>query len=260
MHLLITGAAAGIGAATVQAALDAGHQVMAADQDGEGLATRWTDHPQVTQHHLDVRDAAQWASLFESAQQPVDVLINIAGVLRPGHTGALEPADVALQIDVNVKGVILGTDAAARHMTPRGAGHIINLGSTACLYPTPGNTVYAASKYAVRGFTLAAAGDLKPHGIAVSLVGPSAVRTAMLEQQRGRKESALTFSGKRALTPEEVAQELIGPVLDKRPLEVFLPRSEGVIGKLATTAPNFFLKQAEKFRAKGLENAQRTDF
>lgn len=260
MKLMITGAAGGIGAATVRAALAAGHEVLAVDQDAVTLKRLWGDRAGIDTGTLDVRDAKAWQVLFEAQKTPIDALLNIAGVLRPGHAGELSMQDVNLQIDVNVKGVIFGTDAAARHMKPRGKGHIVNVGSTASLYPTPGNTVYAASKYAVRGFSLAAAGDLKPHGIAVSLVGPTAVRTEMLEQQRGRKESALTFSGKRALSAEEVAQSLIGEVLTKRPLEIYLPASEGVIGKIAMSAPALFLKQVEMFREKGLKNAQKQDF
>lgn len=260
MRILITGAAAGIGAAIAEHALRAGHAVLAADLDPDALKTRWSKHDGITVHTMDVRDAAQWTSLFDTLDEPVDVLINVAGVLRPGHTGELDVADVTLQLDVNVRGVIVGTDAAARHMKPRGQGHIINIGSTASLYPTPGNTVYSATKHAVRGFSLAAAGDLRPHGIAVSLVGPTAVRTAMLEVQRGRRESALTFAGKRALSADEVAAAVIDKVLKEQPLECYLPSSEGLVGKFATTMPGMFLKQVEKARAKGEANARKSDY
>lgn len=259
MKLMITGAANGIGAATVEAALAAGHSVIAADQDAAGLARRWGNMPQVITQTLDVRDAQAWQQAMQAAGE-LDVLINVAGVLRPGRTGELSVEEVNLQIDVNVKGVIFGTNAAAAQMAPRGQGHIVNVGSTASLYPTPGNTVYAASKHAVRGFSIAAAGDLKAKGVAVSLVGPTAVRTDMLELQRSRDESALTFSGKRALSAAEVASAIINKVLKDKPLEIYLPSSEAFAGKLMTLMPGLFLKNVERFRARGVKNVKAGSF
>lgn len=257
MRILITGAANGIGAATVTRALVDGHEVVAVDLDESALEQRWGNNKAVRTAMLDVRDAAAWQQLVDDLEQhgwPIDVLVNVAGVLRPGHTGDLIPDEIELALDVNVKGVIHGANTVAAAMKTRGAGHIINVGSTASLFATPGNTVYAASKFAVRGFTIAAAGDLRPYGIHMTLVGPTAVKTGMLEQQRGRKEAAMTFAGKRALTVTEVADAIIGKALRKRPLEMYLPASDEILGKLCASVPQFFLSQAEKARAKGEKN------
>ncbi|HEY9118456.1 MAG TPA: SDR family oxidoreductase [Marinobacter sp.] len=255
MNLLITGAASGIGACIAQLACKQGHTVVAADLNETALTSRWGNEPAVRCMVLDVRNQDSWAALLEQLDEkrwPVDVLINVAGVLRSGRAGELKSDDIDLMLDVNLKGTILGTNAVAAAMIARGhPGHIINIGSIASLYATPGTTIYATSKHAVRGFSIAAAGDLRPHGIAVSLVGPGPVKTAMLEQQRGDEKAALTFSGARALSPEEVAQAVLGPVMRHRPLEQFIPWREGILGKLCTVAPGFFLRMTKRAAERG---------
>ncbi|CAN7144249.1 SDR family oxidoreductase [Pseudomonas sp. LjRoot71] len=255
MNLLITGAASGIAACMAELAIKQGHRVIAADVDEAALTSRWQHQAKVTCIKLDVRSQDSWDRLLAQLDEqrcPADVLINVAGVLRSGRVGELQLDDIELMLDVNVKGVILGTNAVAASMIARGyAGHIINIGSLASLYATPGTTIYATSKYAVRGFSIAAAGDLKPHGIAVSLVGPGPVKTAMLELQRGDEKAALTFSGARALTPEEVASAVLGPVMRKRPLEQFIPWHEGLLGKLCSIAPGLFLRMTKQAAERG---------
>lgn len=253
MKIIITGANRGIGATLVEKATQQGHQVVALGRNLDALQQLWQGNSQVTCDQLEVTDANNWQAIIER-HAPFDVLINVAGVLYSGQTGELNPDEVSAMLDVNVKGTIYGTNAAATAMKKQGFGHIINVGSTASLFPTPGTPIYATSKFAVRGFSIAAAGDLKPHGIAVTLFGPCAVKTDMLEKQRGDKNAALTFTGKRALSAEEVADAILGPVLKKQPLEYFLPRSDGWLGKFSNVFPAVFLKLAEKARKKGEEN------
>jgi 3-oxoacyl-[acyl-carrier protein] reductase len=263
MRILITGAANGIGAAIAAAAAHRGDTVVAADLDRAALARRWERNPGMVCEELDVSSAEDWAQLagrLNRAGHDIDVLINVAGVLRSGKAGELSPQDVHDMLDVNVKGVIFGTNAIAAGMIRRGSGHIVNIGSTASLYATPGTTVYAASKFAVRGFSIAAAGDLRPHGIAVTLVGPGPVKTGMLEQQRGDINAALTFTGTRALAAEEVAEAVLGPVLKKRPLEYYLPAKDGVLGKLCNVLPRFFLGQVDNARRRGERNFSSSAF
>ncbi len=264
MLFLVTGGANGIGACIIEHALKKGHHVIAVDVDGEALAARWGNQPAVHCETLDVTNELQWRRLFEridKERQVVDVVVNVAGVLRSGRTGKLKGEDVRLMLAVNVQGVIFGTNTAAAHMiTHQHKGHIINVGSVASLYATPGNAIYATSKFAVRGFSIAAAGDLKPHGIAVSLVGPGPVKTDMLEQQRGDEDAALTFSGRRALTPDEVANAILGPVLKSRPLECFLPWQAGIVGKISNVAPGFFLHMAQRAFKRGRKNFSSANF
>lgn len=263
MKILVTGAANGIGAAITAAALRRGHIVIAADLDRQVLKDRWKDSRGVVCEELNVSFADDWEMLvgrLDRAGHAIDVLVNVAGVLRSGKTGELLPQDVHNMLDVNTKGVIFGANAVAPAMIRRRSGHIINIGSTASLFATPGTTVYAASKFAVRGFSIAAAGDLRPHGIAVTLVGPGPVKTRMLEQQRGDANASLTFSGQRALTPEEVADAVLGPVLKTRPLEYYLPGKDGILGKISNVLPRLFLSQIASARRRGEKNFHSSAF
>lgn len=262
MRILITGAANGIGAAVAQRALDDGHELIATDADAQALTAKWGDSAATTMP-LDVRDAAAWEAVVARVENdigPLDVLINIAGVLRTGATAAIKPEDVELTFAVNVNGVIFGTNTVAKYMKARQAGHIINVGSLASLYAVPGLTVYSASKYAVRGFSLAAAADLLADGIAVTVVGPGAVKTAMLDQQRGDADAALTFSGSRAFSAEEIADAILGPILEKRPLDFYLPWSQGLQGKVTNLFPKLMFGQMQRLRKKGQSHFQAKAF
>ena len=118
----VTGAARGIGRGLVERLSSAGHSVHAADVDLEGLehtarSRRWPSR--VRPAGLDVRDADSWARRYEQAESdtgPIDLHINCAGVLHPGWTEALDPHQVSRMIDVNFKGVVLGTQRAAASM------------------------------------------------------------------------------------------------------------------------------------------------
>ncbi|MCB9729436.1 MAG: SDR family oxidoreductase [Deltaproteobacteria bacterium] len=259
--VVVTGAASGIGRHLTAALAGTGRRVLACDIDEAGLARAMAEdawpEARVLTFGLDVRDAAAWDSALALAGQrfgPVDVLMNVAGFLRAGWTHELELGDIDRHIDINTKGVILGTRAAARAMVPRKTGHIVNIGSLASLAPVSGLALYAASKFAVRGFSLAAAGDLRPHGVAVTVVMPDAVATPMLDQQVAQPEAALTFSGSAPLTVEDITHAILHKVLPHRPLELTLPWSRGAMARAGTLWPGIGALLDPLLRKKGLKN------
>lgn len=239
MNVLITGAASGIGRAVAELLAARGDQVWAGDVDLDGLgelAERWPK--QLTTAVLDVRAAEQWDRVLDDAERahgPLDVVLNVAGVLAPDRVTAVSDDDVDRQIDVNIKGVIFGTRAAAQRMVPRGRGQIINVGSLASLTPVPGLSIYAASKFAVRGFSLSAAYELAGTGVAVTLVLPDAVETPMLDLQKDRDEAVLTFSG-RVLQVDEVRDAIVD-AMKRRPIELAIPATRGRLAKAAALWP-----------------------
>jgi 3-oxoacyl-[acyl-carrier protein] reductase len=241
---IVTGAASGIGAHLTGALAVAGHRVIATDADVESLEARARERAwpaaAVLVRRLDVRDAVAWPAVVELATSTwgrLDLLLNVAGYLRPGFAHASTVEDVDRHLDVNTKGVIHGTRAAAAVMVRQGGGHIVNLASLAGLCPVPGLSLYAASKFAVRGFSLSAAHELRAHGVAVTVVCPDAVETPMLERQVDSPEAALTFSGGRALSVDHVARLILDRVIPRRPLEVVIPRSRGWLARIVSTFP-----------------------
>jgi 3-oxoacyl-[acyl-carrier protein] reductase len=261
--MLLTGCAGGIGRHLAGVLSRRGHHVVATDLDEAALAreaeSRGWDRAKVTLRRLDVRREDEWEAALDAAFAigPVDVVMNIAGYLQPAYVADVAGRDVDLHLDVNAKGTILGTRAAARRMIPRRAGHIVNIGSLASLAPVPGLSLYSASKFAVRGFTLAAAAELREHGVAVTLVMPDAVDTPMLDKQVPYKEAAMTFSGPRPLTVEDIEALILEEVLPRRPLEAALPLSRAVLARIANTAPALVQRLAPALLRKGMKQQAR---
>jgi 3-oxoacyl-[acyl-carrier protein] reductase len=262
--MLLTGCASGIGKHLTGALLARGHRVVATDLDLAALERaaedgRW-ERPRVRLAKLDVRSEGEWESALDAAKSAfggLDVLMNIAGYLQPAYVADITQRDLDLHFDVNAKGVVLGTRAAARRMIPERRGHIVNIGSLASLAPVPGLSLYSASKFAVRGFTLAAAIELLEHGVAVTLVMPDAVETPMLDKQVAYKEAAMTFSGNKALTVHDIERLIVETVLPKRPLEVAIPPSRAILSRLANTAPAAVQRLAPALLKKGMKQQER---
>nr|WP_241878744.1 SDR family oxidoreductase [Psychrobacter sp. PraFG1]UNK05327.1 SDR family oxidoreductase [Psychrobacter sp. PraFG1] len=221
---IVTGAASGIGRALCERLLtDKGNQVCACDINYEALTQIYANHKladaggSLILQQLDVRDVQQWQEVVNTviAQwQHIDVMCNIAGVLKDNWIADIAlPDDVDLHFDINVKGTIFGTQSVVDTMRNQGSGHIINVASLAALSPVPGLSLYSASKYAVRAYSLAAGMELEKYGIAVTTLCPDAVQTPMLDQQKDKEQAALTFSGSRTLTVDEVVDAIVGPVL-----------------------------------------------
>lgn len=261
--VFVTGAASGIGRALTDRLAQAGHRVFATDINSEGLAAaaregRWPEEA-VRTRALDVRDPEEVRHAMDAAFEHtggLDVLCNVAGYLHPGYAHEADLADVDRHVDVNVKGVMYLTMCAARHMVARKRGHIVNVASMAGIAGIPGLCMYSASKFAVRGWSLAVATELRQHGVHVTVVCPDAVQTPMLDKQVDFEEAALTFSGSRALSPDDVVDAILDDVLPNKPLELLLPRSRGILAKLASAAPGMQLRLEPLLRRKG-RKAQR---
>ena len=266
--VLLTGSASGIGLAITDALAQHGATVFATDADGEALrsvaAQRGWPDDRVHTATLDVRDSARWVAAEKAAIGAMDgltTLINVAGVLHPGWVHEIDVDDAQLQVDVNLMGVVRGMRAVVPGFVQRRQGHVINVASMAALAPIEGISVYSATKYAVRGFSLAAATELRRKGVAVTVLCPDAVRTPMLDRQERFEESDMVFSGPRDLAPEEVASAVLDAMLH-RPLEVYLPRHRGWLARLVDVFPQSAVAMGELVRRRGRKrrvNLQQTE-
>jgi 3-oxoacyl-[acyl-carrier protein] reductase len=240
--VLVTGASSGIGRRLAELLVEGGDRVLALDVDEvalRDLSRRWPAE-RTGARRLDVRDPDGWRAALDDARGRwgrIDVLLNVAGVLVPGKAHETPIEAIERQVDVNAKGLMLGTRLAAEVMVRQGAGHVVNVGSLAALVPVPGIGVYSATKFAVRAYSLACARELAPHGVFVSVVCPDLVNTPMLDAQLDHEEAALAFSGPRALTADEVARCVIDRVLVRREREVWLPGYRGWLARLSDVIP-----------------------
>lgn len=260
----ITGAASGLGLALTSAALKAGHSVFATDIRQDVLeisadAQHWP-RDRVLLCALDVRNPIDWDNaekLFLQRWSQLDVMINNAGILLSGPLSEVGDNDVHRMMDINVKGVMFGSQRAASLMLKQGGGHIVNMGSMSSLAPVPGIGLYSASKFAVRGYSLALAMELKEQGIAVTCVCPDGINTPMLQAEAHSKDAALIFSGGRILTTEEVRDAILGPILEKQPMEYILPDARGWMAKASSAAPELSSRILSLLQKRGLKNQQK---
>lgn len=254
----LTGAASGIGQHLADRLISQGKRVFATDINLEALrlharTRRWPDD-RVWLRKLDVRDATDWNEAISEAVQflgRVDVMMNIAGYMLAGWAHEMPPEIIDRHLDINVKGVIFGTQAAARQMIRQGHGHIINIASMSALAPIPGIAVYSASKYAVRAFSLAAALEFRPHNVFVTVINPDAVRTPLLRPQKGIEAAAVVFSSPKLLTVEDVARAILEKAIPRKPLEVNIPPHRGWLAHLTNTFPRLEFILRDYFQGRG---------
>lgn len=169
----------------------------------------------------DVADATQVQALVEGTIKSfgrVDVLVNNAGVFWRRPLARTSAAELATMVNVNLLGAMLMTRAVLPDMLSRGRGSIISVGSLSGRVAT--EPLYSATKYGLRGFSLALRRQLKGTGVSVSLVSPGNIRTDMTSHVRG------TLPG-----PELVASTIADLVLKPR-REVVVPRMHYAIAWL----------------------------
>lgn len=183
---LVTGAAAGIGAAVIRALADHGACVAAVDLDSAGLDEVISTLPGPGRHlgyPADVRDPAAVTAVVDRTETelgPIGILINVAGVLCTGPALDISDEDWATVFAVNTSGVFHACRAVGRRMAIRGKGCIVTVASNAAGVPRAQMSAYAASKAAAAHFTRCLALELAPRGIRCNIVAPGSTDTAML--------------------------------------------------------------------------------
>ncbi|NNE88726.1 MAG: SDR family oxidoreductase [Silicimonas sp.] len=181
---LITGGAQGIGYACAEALIEDGFDVILCDINAEGVASAAKDLNALAALPCDMGDTAQIKAMFDQIaadQGPIHALVNNAGVAMPGDFLTYELADFERVIDINLKGVFLATQLAARVMVDNKIeGAIVNMSSINAQVAIPAIPAYCASKGGVMQLTKVAALALAKHSIRVNAVGPGSIDTEMM--------------------------------------------------------------------------------
>ncbi|MBW2363073.1 MAG: SDR family oxidoreductase [Deltaproteobacteria bacterium] len=182
---IVTGAASGIGKATAERLAAGGASVVAADRDAAGLT--WTDNrDEVLACSGDVTDEAFNATMVETCRNAygrLDALILNAGI---GANGYIQEIDLEIfdrVMDVNVRGVVLGLQAALPLLRADGGGAVVVTASISGLGGDPGMWAYNTSKGAVANLVRAASLDLARDGIRVNGVCPGPIHTGLTDPE-----------------------------------------------------------------------------
>jgi 3-oxoacyl-[acyl-carrier protein] reductase len=239
---LVTGAACGLGQSLVNRLVALGRRVVAADLDNHRLeeAARLAAWPatQVRLFPLDVREPGQWTQAFalgERAFGGVDVLLHAAGHLKAGAACAAAAEDVHRHLDVNAKGTAFALQAAAAHMVPRGQGHAVVFSSLDAFAPRPGLALHGAAAAAARSVALAADLELRPRGVAVTVLCTATVEAPA--DVLGLGAEACAAAGGAEISADEVVDAVLARALTGRPRELVVPPSRGLAARLAAFSP-----------------------
>lgn len=185
--IFITGGGSGIGRATAELFAKRDWFVGLADINEAGMAetARLIGPDKVFSVRMDVRDRVQWRDALgrfvAASGGRLDVLFNNAGV---GHGGPFEMMDDDkrdLVLDVNLKGVMYGAEAALPHLKATPGSCLLNTCSAAGLYAGPRMGVYSASKFGVRALTDSLDAEWEEHGVKVRSIMPSFIDTPLLD-------------------------------------------------------------------------------
>jgi NAD(P)-dependent dehydrogenase (short-subunit alcohol dehydrogenase family) len=209
--VLVTGAGHGIGRAVAERFGQEGARVVVNDvaRTAEAAALAISDAgEEAIAVMADVSRKPDVDRLFDTALDrfgDVNVLVNCAGLVNESrHFFDGDEAWWDRVLDVNLKGVYLCSDRAARLMARRKGGSIISMSSGGATKAHRGNVAYDASKGGIEAFTRAAALDLAPYGIRVNAVAPGSILTTPLSEQEVRERGKTVPLG-RIGTPEEIA-------------------------------------------------------
>ncbi len=200
---VVTGAASGIGRAIAGSLAQRGCHLALADIDDDGLAREAerlaATGVRVTRHHLDVADriaVAAFPAQVAAGHPGVDILVNNAGVALGGTFEQVAEDDFEWLFGINFFGVVRMTRAFLPLLHSSDDARIVNISSIFGIIAPPGNTAYAASKYAVRGFSESLRHELRKTRIGVTVVHPGGITTSIVENARMPKTSS----------PDEVAK------------------------------------------------------
>jgi NAD(P)-dependent dehydrogenase (short-subunit alcohol dehydrogenase family) len=178
---LITGSARGLGRDITEAALSAGHSVVATARTPsqlDDLVTKYGD--KIRPFALDVTDVAGAAKAVAASVETfgrLDVVVNNAGYANVASVEDFTLEDFRAQVDTNLFGVVNVTKAALPVLREQGGGHIINVSSVGGRVASPGLSAYQSAKWAVSGFSSVLATEVAPLGIRVTVLEPGGIRT-----------------------------------------------------------------------------------
>lgn len=239
----ITGGGRGIGKTTAQALIRKGARVAIGDLDKETAEQAAAELGAGTVAiELNVTDRDSFAAFLDEAERqlgPLDVLMNNAGIMPVTPFEEESDDSIRRQLDINVYGVIVGTQLAVPRMKAKGGGHIVNIASSAGKVGVPGIATYAATKHAVVGLTEAVRAECLGTGVDLSYVMPITVNTQLIEGLADKR-------GVKRVEPEDVANAIVD-ALEVGKVDVYVPRELKVSVAMGNLVPRRLREAISRF-------------
>lgn len=241
--LVVTGAGSGMGRAVAEELVRRGARVAAADVRPEGLARTATlagAGTRLSTHVLDISDRAAVAELPDmvlTTHGRIDGVINNAGIIQPFVPVAdLDLATIEHVLDVNLMGTVYMVKAFLPYLLERPVGHIANVSSMGGFLPVPGQSIYGASKAAVKLLTEGLYAELLDTSVGVSVVLPGAVDTNITENS-GVAMPSLSGPSAPSMTSAPEAARMIVDGIENNRLYVFVGRDSRLMNVATRIAP-----------------------
>lgn len=257
---LLTGATGGLGQAIAKKFAEEGYRLILVDFDAGRLADMASGYQGATTHVLDQRDNAAVARFCDEVieqGQPVDVALVNAGMLKIGNVTAISRQDMLDQLQVNLIATSLMIQSLASRMSRDRKGHIVATVSMGGIVSLKGSATYSASKFGLRGLLWGLRDELLAEGVHVTGIYPAGIDTPLLRHEARHGGSALNFVGD-PVKVDDVVDAIMAAVRKPR-LEVYVPKSEGVTGRIVGAWPGLLSRlyprlerMGEKGRAKFL--------
>lgn len=214
--VIVTGASSGIGLATVKLLLQSGYSVL-------GLSRHFDDpiidHPNLAVDSIDFADVealpARFSELAERIDLPVTGVVNNAGLGRIGFLEQLSYDDLQVCMNVNFMSHAMLCKALLPRLKKQGYGTLVFVGSEAALEGSRQGSIYAASKFALRGFAQSLRQECNRAGVRVGIVNPGATDTAFFDDLHYR--------------PAASASTVISPLVVARSIQHMLEVAPGTV-------------------------------
>ena len=258
----VTGAASGIGRALALRLAELGCDLALADRDEVGLASlRDTIAAKysikVTATKLDVSkqaDVERFAAAAIDAHPKLNIIINNAGVALMGDHDDVSMADFEWLMSINFWGVVYGCQVFLPHLSKQPEAHVINVSSIFGLIGPPGQTAYAASKFAVRGYTEALRHECAERNwpVHVSTVHPGGIKTNIAKNARAasnlsnlKSQLVDNFALLARSTPEQAAQRIVDGILGNE-VRILIGGDARLIDRLQRLMPVGYYRWLQK--------------
>jgi short-subunit dehydrogenase len=239
--ILLTGATGGLGHAIAAAFAARGARLVLSGRRPEVLESLASSFPDAVVAPADLTDPASVRELGE-AHPDVDVLVANAAMPGSGTLESFSEEQIDRVLDVNLRAPIILSRLYVPRMRERGSGHLVFMSSLSGRAPVAGGSLYAATKFGLRGFGASLRADLRDTGIGVSIISPGFVHEAGMFAESG----AELPPGFRTVSPEQVADATISAVERNRGEVTVAPIELRLGTTLAAVAPDLASKVSNR--------------